>query len=409
MPSEKTPAPRWRASVPDAAPGWEGWPPFNFVGGHNDADSLPAADLTRAAAEAMAAEARSLAMYNAAGPLGHRGLREFVADCLARRTGMACDADEVLIVSGSLQALDLVNAALLEAGDAVVTEMQTYGGALSRIRALGAEPVGAETDAAGMIPEAVDAALSRLAAEGRAAKYVYAIPTVQNPTGTVMPEARRRELLDVAAVHDAALFEDDCYADLTWSQTRPPAIRALAQERGEAGRVLYCGSFSKTIAPALRVGYLVADRENLARLAALKADAGTGAIEQMTLARYAPAAFDAHAAALSAALRRKCEVMAEALDAQFGAAAEYRMPEGGIFIWATLPEEVDTSVLAAEALAEGVAINPGAEWCADPQAGRRSLRLCFANPSEETIREGVAKLAAICRRRFGTPVRSANV
>lgn len=406
MPQDAAATPRFREGLPPPMPRWTGNPPFNFVGGHNDAAALPVEALTRAAAEAMAAEGAGLAMYNGhGGPLGHKGLREFTADALRRRTGMACDPDEVLIVSGSLQALDLVNAALLAPGDVVITEMATYGGALTRIRGRGAEPVGVETDDHGMVPARLAETLERLSAEGRRPKYLYLIPTVQNPTGTIMPEARRREILDLARAHDVTIFEDDCYADLVFSGPRPRAIRALA----EPGRVIYCGSYSKSIAPALRVGFLVADWEVLRRIAPLKSDAGTGAVEQMVLARYAPGAFDAHCEALSAALRRKCEVMAEALDAQFGATAEYRMPDGGIFIWVRMPEQVDTSRLAQVALAEGVAINPGAEWCADAAAGRRSFRLCFANPTEEVIREGVARLAEICRREFGVPERRANV
>ena len=398
-------APRFRDGLPAPAAPWVGNPRFNFVGGHNDAASLPVADLTRAAAEALAEEGAHLAMYfGDGGPLGHRGLRTFTAQALQRRAGMACDPDQVLVVSGSLQALDLVNAALLAPGDTVITELETYGGALSRIRARGAEPVGVPTDDQGIVPQALDETLGRLSAEGRKPKYVYLIPTVQNPTGSVMPVARRREILRLARTHDVTIFEDDCYADLVFSGERPPAIRALDDE----GRVIYCGSYSKSIAPGLRIGFLVADWPVLSRLVPLKTDAGTPALEQMTLARFAPG-FDAHVSALTKALEAKARVMIEALDAQFGAAADYRMPEGGIFIWVTMPEGVDTSRLAQAAAAEGVAINPGAEWCADAAHGRRRFRLCFANPEADVIREGVAKLAEVCAREFGVPERRANV
>ena len=144
-------------------------------------------------------------------------------------------------------------------------------------------------------------------------------------------------------------------------------------------------------------------------MVALKTDGGSGALEQMALAEYAPVHFATHVDALRAALRAKCEIMMDALAEHFGAAAELRAPRGGIFIWVTLPDTVDTSRLAEAALAEGVAINPGAEWSADPERGRRSLRLCFAHASVEEIREGVARLAEICRRETGVPARSLNV
>jgi len=397
-------SPRWLQGLPAPAPEFKGQPEFNFVGGHVEADCVPVEALREAAAAAIAEEGGDLAMYNPTGGKGHAGCRRMVAEMLTRRTGMPCDPEEVLIVSGSLQALDLVNHALVGPGDAVPCELENYGGALSRIRARGAEPVGVRTDAHGMVPEALEETLARLGREGRRVGYVYLIPTVQNPTGTVMPEERRREILEIAARHDVTLFEDDCYADLVFAGGRPKAIRALDPD----GRTIYCGTFSKQIAPGLRLGFLVADRPALAQLLALKSDAGTPAIEQMTLARMGPM-FDEHCAAVQTRLGEKCAVLCEALDAEFGATAEYRRPEGGIFVWATLPAPVDTTRLAAVAAAEGVAINPGAEWCADPDHGRRSLRLCFANPSEETIRAGVAKLAEICRREFGLPERSANV
>lgn len=395
--------PHWLEGTPAPAPEFAGHPPYNFVGGHVDPESVPVEAIREAAAAALAEEGASLAMYNATGPKGHLGLRRMTAGMLARRAGLREDPEEVLVVSGSLQALDLVNRALVGPGDAVPCELENYGGALSRIRKRGAEPVGVETDAEGMRPDRLEAALARLAAEGRRVSYVYLIPTVQNPTGTVMPEARRREIAAIAARYDATLFEDDCYADLVFSGARPPAFRALAPER-----TIYCGTYSKQIAPALRLGFLVADRPVLARFVAMKSDAGTPAIEQMAIARLGPV-FDAHCREVQAKLAEKCAVTCEALDAEFGAAAEYRRPEGGIFLWATLPEGVDTSRLATAAAAEGVAINPGAEWCADAEAGRRSFRLCFANAPEAAIREGVAKLAEVCRREFGLPERSANV
>jgi 2-aminoadipate transaminase len=175
------------------------------------------------------------------------------------------------------------------------------------------------------------------------------------------------------------------------------------------GGVIHIGSFSKSIAPALRVGYIVADWELLARMLAIKTDAGSGALEQMVLGEFCPKHFDAHVPALTRGLRAKLETLMDALNEQFGTAAEFEDPKGGIFLWVKLPDEVDTSKLYQPALAAGVAINPGPEWSTDKAHGRSRTRLCFANPSHDDIRAGVATLAEVCRREFGVPNRIANV
>jgi 2-aminoadipate transaminase len=177
----------------------------------------------------------------------------------------------------------------------------------------------------------------------------------------------------------------------------------------ERGGVIHIGSFSKSIAPALRLGYLVADWPFMSRILAVKSDGGSGALEQMILAEYCREGFDAHVRALRETLRRKLDTLVEALRAQFGSAAEFDDPAGGIFLWVKLPHTVDTTRLAQLALQEGVAINPGAEWMTDAGAGKTRLRICFAHPSEQMIREGVARLAEVCQREFGVPAGSASI
>jgi 2-aminoadipate transaminase len=399
--------PLLRNSLPPGAPGRrEGFPPYNFVGGHNDREMFPVDAFIEASRAVISREGQNLAMYGLGdGTLGYRPLREFVAQTLNQRTGMAGTANEVMIVSGSLQALDLVNAALVEAGDTVIVEEATYQGAIGRLQKIGAKIIGAPLDEGGIRMDALSAILSDLKAKGITPKYIYTVPTVQNPTGSVMTEARRLEFLQIARDYNTAIFEDDCYADLTFDGTRPKSIRAL----DDGGQVVYCGSFSKTIAPALRLGFLVADWNLMSRMLPLKTDAGTGALTQMILAEFCNNGFDDHVAALQATLRKKCETMLEALAAEFGTSAEVSMPKGGIVVWVTLPDEVDTMRLYEAAGAEGVAINPGAEWMADPKAGKHRLRLCYASATLDEIREGVAKLADICHRETGIPIRSGNV
>jgi 2-aminoadipate transaminase len=212
-------------------------------------------------------------------------------------------------------------------------------------------------------------------------------------------------LLALAEEYGVPIFEDDCYSDLIWNGERPPALHALST----SGNVIHIGSFSKSIAPALRVGFIVAPWSIMSRMIALKVDAGSGALEQMVLAEYCAPHFAAHVPALRQGLRKKLEVLMEALDEQFGTAAEFDDPRGGIFLWVKLPDQVDTLKLRQSAMQAGVAINPGPEWSTDATYSRSRMRLCFASPTEADIRDGIAILADICRKQFGVPERSGNI
>jgi 2-aminoadipate transaminase len=392
--------------LPAPAVKFTGFPKYNFVGGHNDADHVPVDHLVAAATAVLAREGRTLATYGLeSGPLGYRALREFLVAKLARDAGISCNADEILITSGSLQGIELINGLLLSRGDTVMVEQVTYFGSLNRLNRLGVKSVGIPLDEEGLRMDALAAALEDHKRRGIQPKYIYTIPTVQNPTGTIMGEARRLELLKLSEHYNVPIFEDDCYADLIWDGRRPPAIYAL----GKRGGVIHIGSFSKSIAPALRVGFIVAPWDLLSRMLPLKTDAGSGALEQMVLAEYCAAHFTTHVPELTRGLRAKCEAMMEAFAEQFGTAAEFEDPKGGIFLWVKLPDEVDTLELARAAQACGIAINPGHEWSPDKAYGRPRMRLCFGNPSRQTIRDGVAALADVCRREFGVPSRIANV
>jgi len=399
-------SPLFPAGLPAPAGRWTGLPPYNFTGGNNDGDQVPIEGLIAAAKAVMQREGKTLATYGlASGPQGYRPLRDFLAAKLKRDAGMNCSADDILVVSGSLQALDLVNAALLARGDTVLIEKETYQGSINRLARLGVNAIGIPLDEGGMRMDALAATLADCKQKGVQPKYIYTIPTVQNPTATVMSEARRAEMLRLSAEYGVPIFEDDCYADLTWTGERPPAIHAMS----DSGNVIHVGSFSKSIAPALRVGFIVAPWQALSRMLPLKTDGGSGALEQMVLAEYAAPHFADHLPKLRRGLRVKLDTLMEELNAQFGTAAEFEEPEGGIFLWVKLPDQVDTMKLYQAALAAGVAINPGPEWSVDKDHARCRMRLCFASPTVEEIRTGVAKLAEICRREFGVPARSANV
>jgi 2-aminoadipate transaminase len=385
--------------LPAPAIRWTGAPKFNFTGGNNDPGEVPVEGLRRAAQTVIEREGRSLATYGLqSGPQGYRPLREFLVNKLKRDAGIGCSADDILIVSGSLQALDLVHGALLTRGDTVICERDCYEGTLNRYTRLGVNVVGIPLDEGGMRIDALEAALADLKSKGARPKFIYTIPTVQNPTATIMDEARREKLLGLATDYGVPVFEDDCYADLIWTGKRPPALYAMSRDQN----VIHIGSFSKSIAPALRVGFIVAPWSIMSRMLALKTDAGSGALEQMVLAEYCAGNFEK-------GLRKKLETLMEALNEQFGTAAEFENAPGGIFLWVKLPDQVDTMKLFQAALAAGVAINPGPNWSADKEHSKSRMRLCFASPSHEEIREGIAVLAEVCRKEFGVPTRIANI
>jgi 2-aminoadipate transaminase len=394
--------------IPDLPPPsgrFGGFPPYNFVGGHNAPESIPVEDLKRAADAVLDREGRNLATYNLeTGPQGYKPLREYLVTKLKKYSGIDCTADDILITSGSSQGLNLINEAMLAPGDTVLVEDDNYGGVLSRLKQLKVETIGIPVDSHGMRMDALEAALADLKSKGIKPKYIYTIPTVQNPTASIMPLDRRKKLLELAERFDVAVFEDECYADLIWDGQRPPSLYAL----DKTGRVVYVGTFSKTIAPALRVGYIVAPWTMMGQLLSLKRDAGTGALEQMLLAEYCPKHFDAHLQRLNGILKDKLDVLIGALEEQFGTTAEFEVPPGGIFLWVKLPASVDTTKLSQIAAQTGVAINPGPEWSIDPDDASRSLRICYANPPAEKLREGIAKLAEVCNEAFQVPARIAN-
>jgi 2-aminoadipate transaminase len=396
----------FRCNLPLAAKRWTGFPRFNFVGGHVEREAIPVEELMASTTAILQKKGRELATYHMdSGPQGFRELRDFVARRMKRDRGLECDSDNVLITSGSVQGLDLVNSLLLQPGDTVVAEEFTFGVMLKMIQAKGAEIVAVPLDEFGICIGALERVLDDLRDKGIIPKFIFTIPTVQNPTGSIMPLERRRSLIALAEARGIPILEDDCYADLVWEGNRPPSLAALSKD----GSVIHVGSFSKSIAPALRLGYLIADWTVMSRLLPLKVDGGTSGLEQMLVAEYCVSHFDAHIETLRARLKTKLATLVEAVEREFGAAAELTVPKGGIFMWLRLPDAVDTSMLFTAAAAEGIAFDPGVEWAVKPDQARHHLRLCFALASEQEIREGVAKLAEICQRETGIPLRRGNI
>ena len=300
--------------LPEPAARFTGFPKFNFIGGHNDPVQIPIDGLTEAARSVLKREGSKLAMYNLAqGPQGYAALRDFVVDKVTKLRGIKATRDDVLITSGSGQGIQLVNRLLLEPGDTVILEEFSYSGSISQARAMGAKVIGARLDADGLVIDSLARILDELKAAGKTPKYIYTIPTVQNPTGSILPLDRRQALIALAKKHGVPIFEDECYADLIWGEPAPPALYALAPEQ-----VIYIGSFSKNLAPALRLGYAIAGWPVLSRMIACKADGGTGALDQMITAEYFSQHFGAHLGKLNATLHAKQTTLAEAMAREFG-------------------------------------------------------------------------------------------
>jgi 2-aminoadipate transaminase len=393
--------------LPPPAPRWTGFPKHNFIGGHNDPASIPAAALAEAATAVLRRRGADLALYNFDGPQGYLGLRQLVVDKVAQRPAIKCTVDDVLITSGSGQAIDLVNGLLLERGDTVILEEFTYGGALTKLKRLGVNIIGSPLDDEGLKIDALGRIFEDLGRKGIVPKYVYTIPTVQNPTGSILPRQRREALLALTRKHGVPVFEDECYADLTWDGTGPPSLYAMDPQQ-----VIHIGSFSKTLAPSLRLGYAIAVPEVMSRLVACKreTDSGTGALDQMVVAEYFSRNFGEHVGGLTQTLKDKLDTMVEAVEREFGTAVEKMWkPKGGIFLWLKLPDRVDVTRLVAPAAKAGVVFNPGPEWSCNPGESKSHLRLCFALPSKDEIRAGVAAFARVCFEETGIPEQSANI
>jgi len=392
--------------LPDPAPRWAPFPKYYFVGGNNDPEQIPIEGLIEAAASVLRREGSKLAIYNLGlGPQGYPGLRQFVADKAKQHRGIAASIDDVMVVTGSGQGIDMISKLLLNPGDTVLAEEFCYQGALNRFRKLGAKIEAMKLDADGIVIDALAAQLAALKAKGIMPKFIYTIPTIQNPTATILPLDRRHALLKLAHEYNVAIFEDECYADLLWQGIEaPPALYAL-----DPGCVIHIGSFSKCLAPALRLGYLIAGWDLMRRLLPLKADSGTGALDQMVVAEYFSKHFDRHVGHLNGVLHEKLNAMTEAVAREFGASAECWAPKGGIFLWVKLPAGIDVRTLVKPAAAAGIVFNPGPEWAVSADNSSNCLRLCFAMPSKQTIRDGVAELARVCYEQTGIPVRSGNV
>ena len=382
-------------NLPPPAGPWGGHPKYNFIGGHSDPEMVPTEGFIESAERVFRGDPRNISMYNfSGGPQGILPLREFLVEKLGEHRGINTTIDDVLITSGSGQGIELINEILLEEGDTAIVEAFSFSGALGNLRRRKVNIVGIDVDEDGMRMDHLEQELEDLRNKGVRPKYIYTIPTLQNPTGTVLTMERRHRMLELSAEYGVPIFEDECYADLIFEGEYENAIRSL----DDSNRVLHIGSFSKTLGPGTRLGYVVASWDVMSRLLSRKNDAGTGVMDQMIVGDYFTNHYEDHIIEVRESLKRKCDTLSSALRESFGPSVEFEVPRGGMYLWVKLPEGVDSRALEGPALREGIAFNPGPDWSADPDAAARYIRLCFALPSEPEIWEGVEKLAEVFRR-----------
>ena len=325
-------------------------------------------------------------------------VRHAIADLMAE-DGTLVGAAELIVTTGGQQALDLLCRVLVDPGDAVLAEGPTYPGAVPVFAACGADVHHVAVDAEGIRLDLLADAVERLARDGRSAKFLYVIPTFQNPAGATMSEPRRHELVRFAQEHDLLVIEDEPYARLRFEGEPLPSLRSL----DDSGRVLYVGTVSKVLAPGVRVGWVHAPHQILHRvnLAKQGSDLCTSTFAQLLALRFLRHDLRNDVLARMQRLyRARRDAMVRAIEAALPDAA-FTVPAGGLFLWATLADGLDTTDLLAAALERDVAFVPGVAAYADGRQGASSMRLNFSACDEERIAEGIARIGGVVRERAG--------
>lgn len=365
---------------------------ISLAGGYPSADLFDAEGLHAAMERAMQTAASKWLQY--AATEGEAPLREALAAWMARR-GISAPVERILVTSGSGQALDLLLRVLVNRGDTILVERPSYTTALQAMRVAGAQLVGVSADADGIDVQELETKLADVRA-----KALYIVPTFANPSGATLSLARRKKLLELAARHKLVIIEDDAYGDLRFEGSPVPPLAALAKEAGAEEYVVHLSTLSKIVAPGLRVGWMFAAPEVLRRCVIAKQtiDLCTSPWIQYAAAEYLKAGvLERNVAKIVAAYRQRAQAMAQGLREQLAGKFVFSAPQGGMFIWGTLPTGVDASELLRSAIEEKVMYVPGVSFYADaPDV--RSLRLCFSMTTPERIRTGVERLGKALRR-----------
>src|SRR3954463_9160532 len=369
---------------------------ISLAGGLPDTSTFPAEDFAALMAHVAADSAAAALQY---GPTeGLDDVKACIVQVMAAE-GMEVEPDELLVTTGGQQVIDLVCKTLLDPGDVVIAEAPTYPGAVPAFSSYQADVVQVAMDGDGMIVDELESTLERLDRDGRRPKFIYTIPNFQNPAGVTLSLPRRRRLLGVARERELLVLEDNPYGLLRYEGEPLPTLHSL--DRGEF--VIYLGTFSKILSPGIRLGWTTAPAPVLEKMNLGKqgADLCSPAFSQMFVASYFEHdRWQDYLESLKDLYRRRRDTMLDALAEPFPREASWTRPQGGLFIWATLPEYIDTTDLLARALSHNVAFVPGRAAYLDGRGGS-SMRLNFSGVSDDDIREGIRRIGDVVREQVG--------
>ncbi len=366
---------------------------YDFAVAYPAPETLPIDGLTTALQVMLDARADEMARNLAYYPhtQGSVELREYTSDKLMKDRGIAVSPDEIMLTAGSGEAIGLVVQALTNPGDTVLTERYVYTGTLGQLQRFGADVVGVPIDSDGIIPEALAELMDDLTAAGRRPKYLYTIPEHQNPTGSTLPESRRRDILGIAHRHGMPILEDDCYVDLRFEGETQPAFRTLDDD----GIVIHVASYSKLVAPGLRLGYFTAQGDVMRRAASFKIGSGPSQFSAYAVEGFLRDHLDQHRARFNPLLKEKRDAMIDSLETNFaGTGATWSRPEGGCYVWLTMPTGADLGAVQPACMEGGVGYVAGPAFAPNDD-GAHCARLCFAFETPEKNRKGIARLAEL--------------
>ena len=360
----------------------------SLAGGMPYVRALPEELVRSALDRVMSVEGPTALQYGSGQGVPH--LREQILEVMALE-GISASMDNVVVTTGSQQALDLVTKLFIDPGDVILAEAPSYVGAIGVFRSYQAHMVHVLTDENGLVPEALRETILRLRAENRTIKFLYTIPNFHNPAGVTLSAERRPEILAICKEHNILILEDNPYGLLSFDEPVPPAIRSLDEDG-----VVYLGSFSKTLAPGFRVGWALAPhaiREKLV-LAAEAAILCPSSFSQLVISEYLTQAdWRGQIDEFRSVYRERRDAMLEALDEHLPELT-WNVPNGGFYIWVGLPEQLDSKAMLPRAVTELVAYTPGTAFFANGD-GRQNLRLSFSYPTPENIKIGIRRLATV--------------
>jgi 2-aminoadipate transaminase len=359
---------------------------ISFIYGLPAEEAFPAQEIGEAAVWVMREQYTAALQYN-----HPRTLVEYLVNYIEKDQGLKLNATNILMTNGSSNALGLMCRLMIDPGDVVVVEAPTFLGAVSTFRKNEAEIAEVPMDDEGMDVDALEKVLAELKAAGKKVKFIYTIPTFQNPTGVTMGLERRKRMLELAEQYQTLILEDDAYHGLVFEGEVPPWLWTLDTK----GLVIHCGTFSKTLAAGMRLGWMGGPADLLARVAALKDDGGTSPFSGYIAAKFAEnGRLEKHTQVLIDLYRRKRDRMLAGLERYMPEGVRWTNPTGGFFIWVELPESVDTGKMLSKAMAAGVNYLPGTA-CFAGGKGTNCIRLAFSFVKLEQIEPGMRKLGEI--------------